>query len=167
MKHAKPETDNDNWPISSFCQLRITTNKNGFRGVWWEASKKRYCAAIGGGSKHNKRKRLGSFKTAKDAAIAYDNAARERYGIHARLNFPNENEIGILTSQRPRVLCPHGHELAIHGYDCPDGTINCRICNAYSQRERKKRNRLLDLSRSDLAHLRMLIDEKLADGESP
>ncbi len=37
---------------------------------------------------HCKKIYVGCFKTAQDAAKAYDKAARELFGEHAKLNFP-------------------------------------------------------------------------------
>lgn len=54
-------------------------NTSGYKGV--SKNHKRYMAAI------NKRY-IGTFSTAKEAARAYDKAARRLHGSFARLNFP-------------------------------------------------------------------------------
>jgi hypothetical protein len=57
-----------------------------FKGVYWHARMKRWRAAI-----HVARKKryLGRFHDEIAAAQAYDEAARELFGEHARLNFPD------------------------------------------------------------------------------
>jgi hypothetical protein len=67
-------------------------NTSGYRGVWYYKGqahkniKKRWAAEI---KIVGKRKFLGFYETAKEAAQAYDNAARESNGEFARLNFPD------------------------------------------------------------------------------
>ncbi len=40
----------------------------------------------------NKQQYLGKFELEDDAALAYDEAARELFGVHARLNLPGRGE---------------------------------------------------------------------------
>lgn len=56
-----------------------------FRGVWWNKRSNKWKSAIGvkGGPKY-----LGLFLLEKDAALAYDKAAREIFGEFATPNFP-------------------------------------------------------------------------------
>lgn len=61
-------------------------SKTGFKGVGVQSRGGGFLARIGGGT--NKR-HLGTFKTAYEAAIAYDKAAIARYGDFACLNFPH------------------------------------------------------------------------------
>lgn len=62
---------------------RVGVNSTtGFKGVWLTASG-RYTAAIKSGGK---RRHLGRFDTAEEAAAAYDAAARELFGDYAGLN---------------------------------------------------------------------------------
>jgi hypothetical protein len=63
-----------------------STNTSGFKGVIFRKENKRYTAGIG-------RKYLGCFKTAIEAANAYDEAARELFGVYGRYNFPREGEL--------------------------------------------------------------------------
>jgi hypothetical protein len=42
------------------------------------------------------RKHIGAFDNEIDAALAYDEAARRKYGLFAALNFPREGEVGAL-----------------------------------------------------------------------
>ena len=39
------------------------------------------------------RRHLGYYRSAEEAAHAYDESARELFGEYARLNFPHENEL--------------------------------------------------------------------------
>jgi hypothetical protein len=57
-----------------------------FKGVWWNKRDKRWVATI---KKDRVQRRLGSFRDEIAAAQAYDEAAREIFGEHARPNFPD------------------------------------------------------------------------------
>jgi len=63
--------------------VRATRSKSGFRGVTLEKRNltKKYICHIAG-------KSLGRFKTATEAAKAYDKEAKNKYGCFAVLNFP-------------------------------------------------------------------------------
>ncbi len=56
-----------------------------FKGVSWDSSRERWKAQITSGEVH---RHLGRFRDELAAAEAYDEAARELFGEHARLNFP-------------------------------------------------------------------------------
>lgn len=56
-----------------------------FKGVSWHKKAGKWYAYIGGG-KLSKRKHLGMFDAEEDAAMAYNDAAAERYGEWACLN---------------------------------------------------------------------------------
>jgi hypothetical protein len=62
------------------------SNTSGFVGVY--AAGQRWSAMIRKGKLHY----LGAFSSKEAAARAYDEAAREHYGVHATLNFPNPGE---------------------------------------------------------------------------
>lgn len=65
------------------CQQRMASRTgSGYKGVTTQRGK--YTAHIG---VNGKTKHLGRFVTADDAARAYDKAALEIYGEHAKLNF--------------------------------------------------------------------------------
>lgn len=62
-------------------------NRLGYRGVVKTPTSKRFHAVIGKWCTD-----LGWYDTPEEAARAYDDAAREKYGEFARLNFPREGE---------------------------------------------------------------------------
>jgi hypothetical protein len=83
------------------------TKRGGFKGVNWHPKGKKWQAAIGAGTLKPNGKRkliyLGLFKSAEDAARAYDRAAREHFGAFARTNFPDAaNDSDLLTSEARR-----------------------------------------------------------------
>jgi hypothetical protein len=57
-----------------------------FKGVCWLRREERWLATI---TKDRRQTRLGTFRDEVAAAQAYDEAARELFGEHARLNFPD------------------------------------------------------------------------------
>lgn len=89
-------TDHINWNKSDNrkSNLRVCTqaqntynrkryNKNGYRGVYWQPSMKKWGATI---CINGEPKYLGYHSDIKDAAIAYNNAAMEYFGDFAILN---------------------------------------------------------------------------------
>ena len=68
---------------ATFCGRPCTSR---FKGVWWERRREHWVATI---KKAGVQRRLGSFRDEIAAAQAYDEAARELFGEHARLNFPD------------------------------------------------------------------------------
>lgn len=60
-------------------------NKSGFKGVSFNKRRNQWVARI---ACNNKKIYIGEFSDIKDAAIAYDNAAKELHGEYAILNFP-------------------------------------------------------------------------------
>lgn len=67
-------------------------NKSGYKGVFWDAGRKRWRASI---TYHGANIRLGRFRSVVDAAMVYDIKARELYGAYGRYNFPKEGEQGV------------------------------------------------------------------------
>lgn len=67
---------------NSFNTKRPTTNKSGFKGVYWHKAAGKWAACI---TIHDKAKHLGLFVDIDDAAKAYELAARANFGAFARL----------------------------------------------------------------------------------
>jgi hypothetical protein len=61
-----------------------------FKGVRWTDEGRKWQAQIKVGGKH---RLLGRFRSEIDAALAYDAAARQLHGEHARLNLPDVAEV--------------------------------------------------------------------------
>jgi hypothetical protein len=56
-----------------------------YRGVYWSSTRQRWIAQI---RVNYRAKNLGAFERKEDAALVYDDAARERFGEFVALNFP-------------------------------------------------------------------------------
>ena len=107
----------------------VHNNKHGFRGVEWRRDRQKYRARIEP-TPGTRGKFLGTFDTAIEAARAYDVAAREVYGVDARLNFPNPGETPTIASRRGDGLCRCGHDLTKYGRPRADGRgVECKLCN--------------------------------------
>jgi hypothetical protein len=139
-KPAPPDKTTTQKTIHQIASLHVTVSRYGYRGIQWYKAKHRFRAQIYQGQDRH-RQYLGYFETAEQAALAYDIAARQEYGEHAALNFPNDGERHIVQSKLSHGLCPHGHNLQVFGYRAPDGMLNCRKCNAAAQARYKARRR--------------------------
>jgi hypothetical protein len=75
--------------LNSYNRSIQSTNTSGFKGVYWNRMTHKFHAVI-----HLEKKpwTVGKFKTAEEAALRYDHAARRFYGRFACLNFPNDGE---------------------------------------------------------------------------
>lgn len=73
----------NNRKMKTFCGQPCTSR---FKGVSWHWRMKRWSACI---HMNKKKRQLGKFHDEIAAAQAYDEAAREWFGEHARLNFPD------------------------------------------------------------------------------
>lgn len=62
--------------------------KNKYKGVWWNKHNKNYNAFI---TLNRKRQHLGCFVTAEEAAMTYNEKAKELYGEFAYLNLIEED----------------------------------------------------------------------------
>ncbi len=60
------------------------TNVSGFKGIRLQG--RRWVARVGSGG--GKPRYIGSFSSSQEAALAYDQAAKQAFGDFARLNFP-------------------------------------------------------------------------------
>lgn len=77
--------------VAQNCQNQALGKRNtsGYRGVSWQADKRRWRAYI---SVNGRKRFLGRYTQAEDAARAFDKAAREIWGEFATLNFPGPGE---------------------------------------------------------------------------
>jgi hypothetical protein len=74
-------------PVQNLANQRLNSaNTSGYKGVSFHKKGGRWIAYVGGAS--TTRQWLGCFDTAEEAALAYDAAARDRWGEFARTNFP-------------------------------------------------------------------------------
>ncbi len=123
--------------------LLVHHNPLGFRGVEWIKLTGKFRARIWPHEK-NIGICLGYYDTAAEAGKAYDEGAREFYGVEARLNFPFVGERGVIASRLNEGLCPRGHDLSKHGYvHRGNGGNNCRKCNSAAQKRCRKRRHAL------------------------
>lgn len=120
---------------------RLSNNKFGLKGVYYDRRHNSYRASIGN-PETGKRKAKRRFDRAEDAALAYDELAREFYGEAAILNFPTAEESKVLLGLQSDVgKCPSGHEYSTFGQKNGSRQINCRICNrAAAKRYKARRN---------------------------
>jgi hypothetical protein len=65
---------------------RYRNNRSGFKGVYWKPRHRQWEVQI---RHHGRCHFLGYFRTAEEAARAYDAGARELHGAFARCNFPD------------------------------------------------------------------------------
>ena len=65
----------------------VLPNSSGFKGVSWDAKNAMWRSQIHVGKKSIS---IGRFKDKKEAALAYDDEARQRFGEFAHLNFKVE-----------------------------------------------------------------------------
>lgn len=80
-----------NSQLMSAVGLLSKANTSGYRGVTFWRARGVWKAQI---KVERKNKGLGYYKSAKEAALAYDEAARKEFGAYASLNFPKEGEVG-------------------------------------------------------------------------
>lgn len=66
------------------------TGTSQYKGVCWDKRAKKWMAYV---SLDRKQKHLGYFTDEKEAAKAYDEAAKEHFGEYAKLNFPHDKEV--------------------------------------------------------------------------
>jgi hypothetical protein len=69
-----------------------------FKGVSWDKSKGKWVAQI---KRTGRQRHLGRYDDEIAAAEAYDEAARETWGEHARLNFPDGVDAWLETPAMP------------------------------------------------------------------
>lgn len=86
--------NNQKYNLRICTQLQNTSNRklnknstSGYKGVCWCKRKEKWIAHI---RFNGFKKTLGRYDNIIDAALAYDNAAKEHFGEFAKLNFPEE-----------------------------------------------------------------------------
>jgi hypothetical protein len=84
---------------SSVCAARMRKRKGAWTSVYKGVrrstdSNTRWQAKLGG-------THLGSFGSEEEAAAAYDEAARRKYGVFAALNFPHSGEVSCHRDPMP------------------------------------------------------------------
>ncbi len=132
--------------MTRYMSTYASHNKHGYRGVEWDAQKRRYRASIADPDTKKKR-HLGYYDSAVDAARAYDGAARAlRRPDEVFLNFPDTLAGERATVQHWRSddgCCVHGHDLSVHGTPRADGSgrVQCRVCNNGAQKRYRQRIR--------------------------
>lgn len=106
---------------------RVVTSVLGYKGVEANKGKTKFRAYIGC-RKQDNLIRTGWFEDIKDAAQAYDQLARDRYGVDAFVNFPLNGEKAVI--KKKDGFCSNGHELTdINILPPRDGRgVDCRIC---------------------------------------
>jgi hypothetical protein len=108
-------------------------NKWGYRGV--ERVRNKFRATLG-----NHAWRSQYFDTVREAAEAYDRAARKVYGELAYLNFPRRGEQQVEPIDED--FCAHGHARSLHTYYAANGRAGyCRKCNKLAQARSKARRK--------------------------
>ena len=82
-------------------QNREANSRTGFKGVSPQKGSKTFVAELGHGGK---RYRLSGFKTAEDAARAYDSLVLQYFGPHGHVNFPDSapKTLERLTAEYPQ-----------------------------------------------------------------
>lgn len=80
--NLRPATARQN--KQAFQHKQIGTSSS-YRGVYWHKQHKTWTAQI---TVDGVQKCLGSFEVEKEAALAYDTAAKEHFGVFASPNFP-------------------------------------------------------------------------------
>lgn len=83
-ENLRPATNSQNQANAKIS----TRNKSGFKGVSWHVHNKMWVVKI---RKDGKQIHIGHFRNIKDAALAYDAAARDLFGEFARTNFPEKS----------------------------------------------------------------------------
>ena len=126
--------------IRSIANRLSTRNTHGYRGVWYENGKSYGFDFYMGNSKKVRRH---GYKTAEEAARAYDEVVRHHMDKPV-VNFPKCDEIGINKNGRASSeSCARGHLRSEHGYWYEKRQqFQCRQCNRESVKryyERKKR----------------------------
>lgn len=99
VDHVSMDTTDDrrenlrvcSWSDNNCNKILQTNNKSGFKGVSFHKASGKFLASLWKDGAHHYG---GLHATAEEAALAYDELAREYHGEYARLNFPQKGERG-------------------------------------------------------------------------
>jgi hypothetical protein len=117
LRLCTPQNNLRNKPVSQ-------DNRSGYKGVSYRADMNKYVATIG---LSYKQVYLGSYKTAIEAALAYDQAAREHFGDFAWLNMRNVSEYRIAKITRSAIekrIADSGREVEAVLHDIASGKVD-------------------------------------------
>lgn len=106
--------------VGNTCKPRGAKSSR-FKGVYWKNSKQRWIARM---EVDGRDRQIGQFVLETDAAHAYDEAARQRWGAFACVNFPRDGERGAIKWNEPtpertapkRRSLPRGVSMVEHRY---------------------------------------------------
>jgi predicted site-specific integrase-resolvase len=94
---TRSESNGNHRKVRSFCGRPPTSR---FKGVCWDKAAEKWIASI---KKDHVSRHLGRYHDELAAAEAYDEAARELFGEHARLNFPDGIDAWLARDEQCRI----------------------------------------------------------------
>ena len=120
-------------------RLKILAGRK-YTGVSFRKDRNKYRAYIR--DEDGKSCHLGMYDSEEGAALAYDEAVREKYGPNARVNFPLKGERKLTpAADYFKSVCSGEHDLSVFGkVDC-NGHTFCTLCSYISHRKYKHDNK--------------------------